>query len=154
MLVEVVNQNSVKSCGLVSDQVSLYDMVLDIRSIGIPAGSNFQLKFANFNTENLSPLTINLPASDVDHSLNQSFYQGQIVMLGNGDFALLTTDMKTLFVKSTIDLTKYVGMNVQISGIEFVHQVGPIVEVNALDPLSAETQNNNLSMFVLTISTI
>lgn len=128
-----------------------FDMVLDVRTLGLAAGFTYVLNISG--TSGLHTLEIALPKNSSVGEFETTEHKGQVVALGDGSFALVKNQDDFVMLNSTIDLSKYNGQMVSISGIEFVHQVGPIVEVSAQDPLH-ETSSNKPSVFVLNVFTV
>lgn len=74
-------------------------------------------------------------------------YIGEVVVLQNGSFALVTEDSRLMNLKSELDLTPFVGLNVMISGIELEHQLAPHYELESVDPLPGFASGNKAVVF-------
>lgn len=81
---------------------------------------------------------------------------GEVVTLADGSFALVSADQQNMLIlKSQIDLTAYIGLNVMISGIELEHQLAPNYELDTVDPLPGFSSGSKaVVFFVLGISEV
>lgn len=115
-----------------------YELAFDIRSLGLPDG-NYTFKI--INAGNLSSINVSVLGQTDGFQFSSKNIAGQIQLADtNGTLVIATANREVYEVRSTdaLDLTQYIGMNVNVSGHEFVNQI---------DPVAANTDDNVLAIY-------
>lgn len=141
----VVNGNKSEKCSESGNSVLTFDLIADLKGLGIPTES-----FSKISVEGSDYSKMNLVWIDE----NSICFTGLIVQMADGSFAVVDNNRRFFNLRSSIDLSKYNGETVLISGYEYLHQLEPILEVDSHDPLTEMAKKNGPEMFVMSISSL
>lgn len=152
-LIEVVNLGKVDTCALDQKKNEAFDFVIDVRSLGLKPGVNYNLAFANVFSNTLNPIyTVEIPRNSFFPSYSSTEAAGVIAQTFKGDWILVRNINEYTILKTKLDLSKYIGQMVKIEGTEVLHRTGPVFEVDAHDPLIEPASLKGPTMFVFSIS--
>ena len=85
-----------------------------------------------------------------DHQQMQTQnYTGEIAMTVDGEFFLVVSEDKFFKLMSNSDLTEFNGQQVAVDGIELMHKVGPVLELQSVDPLPNSAQEKAAPVLVV-----
>jgi hypothetical protein len=124
-----------------------YDLVLDVRSLELPAQQNLVLKFANVaEGHSLDTITtrIDRPANGLQGTVKS--VSGQLVEVPSIGFnnepmyVVIGSNSTATEVQSPIDLSAYLNRTVHISGIALSQTVAPAIDNNDLDYRNSTSQ--------------
>jgi hypothetical protein len=153
-VIEVQNDEKVESCPF-DQRDELFDMVVDVRSLGLKAGVTYNLTFANSFNEISNPIyTVEIPKNSFFPNYSPVHSSGMLTKTLMGQWILVRGMNDFIILKTKLDLSQYLGQYVTIEGTEVLHRTGPIFEVDEHNPLRAH--NNTLegpTMFLFSIST-
>ena len=68
-------------------------------------------------------------------SIKTSTYEGEIAASVDGRFYLIINEDKYFALVTENDLSEYNGQKVKVIGFELKHTVGPVYELQTMDPL-------------------
>lgn len=153
-LVEVVNQEKGEACRFEQADES-FDLLMDVRSLGLKPGSNYNLTFANnFSSENNPIYSLEIPKNSVFPSYRSTQASGLIIQTARGEWLLVNGMNDYTILKTNLDLSKYVGQIVNVEGTEVLYRTGPILEIDAHDPLTEQPMVKGPSLYVFSISSV
>ncbi|MEY4615804.1 MAG: hypothetical protein RJB66_764 [Pseudomonadota bacterium] len=152
--VEILNQDRSSAC-YIEQADETFDMMLDVRSLGLAPGANYTLSFANIFSSDSSPtFSLVVPESSVFAGYRSTQLTGIIAQTPNGGWILVNGMNEYTILKTKIDLSKYVGQFVNVEGTEVLYRTGPILEVDAHDPLTEQQLAKGPTMYLFSISTV
>lgn len=76
-------------------------------------------------------------------------YVGEIALTVDGQVFLVVSENKYFELMSNADLSDFNGMKVQIDGIELKHKVGPVLQLQTVDPLPNRRQEKVAPVLVV-----
>lgn len=72
----------------------------------------------------------------IDHQeIQTQAYVGEVAMTVDGQFFLVVSENKYYELMSNSDLSDYNGQKVAVDGVELKHTVGPVLQLQSVDPL-------------------
>lgn len=155
VVISVNAEKTQEECAFFPISESKFDIALDVRTLGLDSGKEYILKFSNEIVGTQQSLKVFIPEGSSDFVTYNIAKSGLIVAMGDGEFALVINDQDFYTLKSTIDLSQYVGNYVRVNGFELNYQVGPALELNTLDPLPRfGLKSDSTVFFVNSISSI
>lgn len=77
----------------------------------------------------LMPIFVDQPPVETN------FYQGQVAVTLDGQSYLVVSDNEFYSLTANFDISEFNGMEVIIEAHEILYRVGPVIEVQSLDPL-------------------
>jgi hypothetical protein len=153
VLVEVINQQN-SECA--SDQTEeFFDIVLDVRSLGLKPGRSYNLAFLNTFINIPGPVyMVDVPANSVFPNYNTVRASGLLQRSNSGQWYLETAMNDLTILKTKLDLSRYLGQVVTIEGTEVLHRTGPIFHTEEHSPLRALSTLQGPTMFLFSINTV
>lgn len=119
------------------EQKQDFDMILDVRSLGLRSGASYVIAFDNkFRHETPPMFSLAIPGTAIFVGHESISATGLILQTLAGDWVLVNESTGEFTVlKSRFDLSKYENKYVTIQGMELLHQTGPTFELNQHNPL-------------------
>lgn len=152
-VIEIVNQNKTEPCSL-EETNEQFDLIFDVRSLGLKAGNSYSLAFANpFNASSSPIYKVEIPKNSFFPNYSPVKVQGVLANTLSGQWILVRGINDFVILKTKLDLSKYLGQYVSIEGTEVLHRTGPIFEVDEHNPLRANNTLEGPTMFLFSIST-
>lgn len=152
-LIEVLNQEKIESCPF-EHKDEFFDMILDVRSLGLKAGTQYSLSFANSFSSQTNPIyKVEIPKNSFFPDYSPIKNSGLLSKTADGQWILIKGINDFTILKTKLDLSKYLGQSVVIEGTEVLHRTGPIFEVGEHSPLRAYNSLGGPTMFLFSIST-
>lgn len=153
-LIEVLNQNKATNCPL-DRQVELFDIVIDVRSLGLKPNTTYGLAFVNsFKTSNSPIYNVEIPDNSIFPSYTPTNISGVLTTTQEGQWIVVKDMNNFVKLKTKLDLSKYLGQYVVVEGTEVLHRTGPIYEIGEHNPLRANESQEGPTMFLFSISTV
>jgi hypothetical protein len=153
-VVEIINQGKTSTCPM-NQSNEAFDMIVDVRTMGLKPGATYNLAFANTFAGGSSPLfTVSLPQHAFYSGYTASKATGVIYQTLDGQWLLVKSPSEAVKLQTKIDLSRYVGQLVIIEGTEVLHRTGPIYDLSEHSPLRVQTKSEASALYVLSISTV
>ncbi len=152
-IIEVLNNQKTETCPF-DHRDEDFDIVLDVRSLGLKPGSSYSLAFANSFSSVSSPIySVEIPKNSFFPNYSPVKAAGILANTLSEQWILVRGMNDFIILKTKLDLSKYLGQYVTIEGTEVLHRTGPIFEVDEHIPLRAYNPLEGPTMFLFSIST-
>lgn len=152
-IIEVLNKHEMETCPYEQQKDENFDIILDVRSLGLKPGTSYNLAFANSFSAASSPIyNVEIPKNSFFPNYSPVSAQGILANTLAGQWLLVRGMNDFIILKTKLDLSKYLGQYVTIEGTEVLHRTGPIFEVDEHIPLRAYNTLEGPTMFLFSIS--
>lgn len=153
-LIEIQNQQKDGSCSK-GEQNEIFDLSVDVRSLGLTPGTNYQMTFAKPLSAGATPIfSVELPENAIYPDYQTSSASGILTLAGNGEWIIVQSPYEFKSIKTNLDLSRYVGQMVSVEGIEVLHRTGPVFDLEGHNPLRALPAVEAPVLCVLAISAL
>ncbi len=141
-------------CELVESSRHNFEAIYDLRTLGLQVGVKYRLVVNSIGSVKNSSreFVINNILEENKLSYSSSSYEGTVLESVDGQFVLVEMNSQSLVVlNSGINLSKYNGKKVVLSGIDLKHEVEKLDLVDGVDPLLDVEKIKGPSVFVYRI---
>lgn len=149
-----ISHNNPNDCRFTMASINKFDLLIDIKNLGLASGSIYTIAFNNRFTSSIDPMfKVSIPQSVSTQKMDTKQYLG-VLQKDNNNKYFIQNKSQLVYLKASINLDKYLNNKVLIDGLEIVQFSGPGFDLTVQDPLRTSDQIFSSTVYVLGISTV
>lgn len=134
------------------ESTRIFSFVLDVRSFNLNPGTTYNIKINSSTQSEITQFQAIIPEHSQYPNYNSIRTTGILNVTADGQWFLVSPNKNFVMLRTSLDLSRYLGQRVRINGTEILHLTGPDLMVEEHNPLRAIQSQKGPEVFLLSIS--